>query len=163
MTINELSRGSELGDAVDFATGFITNNFDLSEETYFIPKIYNNSRISEAQINFIKKKADVIQERYLDKFNMEYFKSNNPDVPEQELNQSMIDQAKRNGVWLNSADGSGLVFAIKFFDGTFGIVTNKEGKELKFNFDDDSYILPHTNIILDFERPKSLEEKIGGA
>ena len=36
-------------------------------------------------------------------------------------------------------------------------------KELKFNFDDDSYILPHTNIILDFERPKSLEEKIGGA
>lgn len=163
MTINELSRGSELGDAVDFATGFITNNFDLSEETYFIPKIYNNSRISEAQINFIKKKADVIQERYLDKFDMEYFKSNNPDVPEQELNESMIDQAKRNGVWLNSADGSGLVFAIKFFDGTFGIVTNKEGKELKFNFDDDSYILPHTNIILDFERPKSLEEKIGGA
>jgi len=163
MTINELSRGSELGDAVDFATGFITNNFDLSKETYFIPKIYNNSRISEAQINFIKKKADVIQERYLDKFDMEYFKSNNPDVPEQELNESMIDQAKRNGVWLNSADGSGLVFAIKFFDGTFGIVTNKEGKELKFNFDDDSYILPHTNIILDFERPKSLEEKIGGA
>jgi len=163
MTINELSRGSELGDAVDFATGFITNNFDLSEETYFIPKIYNNSRISEAQINFIKKKADVIQERYLDKFDMEYFKSNNPDVPEQELNESMIDQAKKNGVWLNSADGSGLVFAIKFFDGTFGIVTNKEGKELKFNFDDDSYILPHTNIILDFERPKSLEEKIGGA
>ena len=163
MTINELSRGSELGDAVDFATGFITNNFDLSEKTYFIPKIYNNSRISDSQINFIKKKADVIQERYLDKFDMEYFKSNNPDVPEQELNESMIDQAKRNGVWLNSADGSGLVFAIKFFDGTFGIVTNKEGKELKFNFDDDSYILPHTNIILDFERPKSLEEKTGGA
>ena len=30
---------------------------------------------------------------------------------------SMIEQAKKNGVWLNTADGNGLVFAIKFFDG----------------------------------------------
>lgn len=163
MTINELSRGADLKDAVNFATSFITDNFDLSEETYFVPRIYNNDRLSPGQIEFVKKKANVIKERYLDQFNIESFKSENEEVSFEELNESVIDQAKRNGVWLNTPDGSGIVFAIKFYDGTFGIVTNKEGKQLKFNFDDDSYLLPHTNILMDFVRPKTLEEETGGA
>ena len=163
MTINELSRGADEKDAVNFATGFITNNFDLSEETYFIPRIYNNDRLSSGQIEFIKKKANVIKERYLNEFNIESFKSENEEVTVDELNESVIDQAKRNGVWLNTADGSGIVFAIKFYDGTFGIVTNKEGKQLKLNFDDDSFLLPHTDVIMTMEKEKTIEEEAGGA
>ena len=130
---------------------------------YFIPRIYNNDRLSSGQIEFIKKKANVIKERYLNEFNIESFKSENEEVSVDELNESVIDQAKRNGVWLNTADGSGIVFAIKFYDGTFGIVTNKEGKQLKLNFDDDSFLLPHTNVIMTMEKEKTIEEETGGA
>ena len=98
---------------------------------------------------FVAKKANVIKDHYLEAFNMETFRSTNTDIPEEELNSSMIEQAKKNGVWLNTADGNGLVFAIKFFDGTFGLVQNKEGELLRFDFDDDSYELPGTDIIMD--------------
>tara|TARA_R100001015_G_C4627464_1_gene187014 strand:- start:447 stop:2534 length:2088 start_codon:yes stop_codon:yes gene_type:complete len=148
MAINEMSRGTDVNDAVGFATDFINNNFVL-EDTYFIPRIYNNEPLGSGQVEFVAKKANVIKDHYLEAFNMETFRSTNPDIPEEELNSSMIEQAKKNGVWLNTADGNGLVFAIKFFDGTFGLVQNKEGELLRFDFDDDSYELPGTNIIMD--------------
>jgi hypothetical protein len=148
MAINEMSRGTDVNDAVGFATDFINNNFVL-EDTYFIPRIYNNEPLGSGQVEFVAKKANVIKNYYLEAFDMETFRSTNPDVPEEELNSSMIEQAKKNGVWLNTADGNGLVFAIKFFDGTFGLVQNKEGELLRFDFDDDSYELPGTNIIMD--------------
>ena len=148
MSINEMSRGANLKDAVGFATDFINNNFVL-EDTYFIPRIYDNGPLGSGQVEFVAKKANVIKDHYLEAFNMETFRSTNPDIPEEELNSSMIEQAKKNGVWLNTADGNGLVFAIKFFDGTFGLVQNKEGELLRFDFDDDSYELPGTDIIMD--------------
>jgi len=148
MTINEMSRGTDLKDAVGFSTDFINNNFEF-EDTYFIPRIYNNEPLGSGQVEFVAKKANVIKNHYLEAFDMETFRSTNPDIPEEELNSSMIEQAKNNGVWLNTADGNGLVFAIKFFDGTYGLIQNKEGKLLRFNFDDDSYVLPGTNIVMD--------------
>jgi hypothetical protein len=148
MAINEMSRGTNLKDAVGFATDFINNNFVL-EDTYFIPRIYDNGPLGSGQVEFVAKKANVIKDHYLEEFNMETFRSTNPDIPEEELNSSMIEQAKKNGVWLNTADGNGLVFAIKFFDGTFGLVQNEKGELLRFDFDDDSYELPGTNIIMD--------------
>ena len=161
MTINEMSRGADLDDASDFATNYINNNF-VFEETYFIPRIYNNDRLSSGQIDFVSKKAELIKRHYLEDFDLESFKSVNKDIPEEELNAAILDQGKENGVWLNSADGNGLVFAIKFSDGTFGLVQNKKGDLLKFNFDDDSFKLPGTDIIMDFEKinpNKILEDK----
>lgn len=148
MAINEMSRGTDLKDAVGFATDFINNNFVL-EDTYFIPRIYDNGPLGSGQVEFVAKKANVIKDHYLESFNMETFRSTNPDIPEEELNSSMIEQAKKNGVWLNTADGNGLVFAIKFFDGTYGLVQNEKGELLRFDFDDDSYKLPGTDIIMD--------------
>jgi len=148
MAINEMSRGTDVDDAVGFATDYINNNFEF-EDTYFIPRIYNNEPLGSGQVEFVAKKANVIKDHYLEAFNMETFRSTNTDIPEEELNSSMIEQAKKNGVWLNTADGNGLVFAIKFFDGTFGLVQNKEGELLRFDFDDDSYELPGTDIIMD--------------
>jgi hypothetical protein len=58
----------------------------------------------------------------------------------------MLEQAKDNGVWVNSADGSGIVFAIPFPNGELALVENKKGELLKINFDDGSHILPTTNI-----------------
>jgi len=161
MTINEMSRGTDLDDASDFATNYINNNF-VFEETYFVPRIYNNDRLSSGQIDFVSKKAELIKRHYLEDFDLESFKSVNKDIPEEELNAAILDQGKENGVWLNSADGNGLVFAIKFSDGTFGLVQNKKGDLLKFNFDDDSFKLPGTDIIMDFEKinpNKVLEDK----
>ena len=133
------------------------------EETYFIPRIYNNDRLAPGQIDFVAKKAELIKKHYLEEFDLESFKSVNKDIPEEELNAAILDQGKENGVWLNSADGNGLVFAIKFSDGTFGLVQNKKGDLLKFNFDDDSYKLPGTDVIMNFEKldlSKVLENKI---
>tara|TARA_A100001391_G_scaffold158029_1_gene116325 strand:+ start:461 stop:2548 length:2088 start_codon:yes stop_codon:yes gene_type:complete len=148
MAINEMSRGTDLNDAVGFATDFINNNF-IIEDTYFIPRIYNNENLGSGQIEFVAKKANIIKNHYLEAFEMETFRSTNSEVPEEELNSSMIEQAKDNGVWLNTADGNGLVFAIKFFDGTYGLIQNKEGKLLRFDFDDDSFVLPGTDIFMD--------------
>jgi len=148
MAINEMSRGTDLKDAVGFATDFINNNF-IIEDTYFIPRIYNNESLGSGQIEFVAKKANIIKNHYLEAFEMETFRSTNSEVPEEELNSSMIEQAKDNGVWLNTADGNGLVFAIKFFDGTYGLIQNKEGKLLRFDFDDDSFVLPGTDIFMD--------------
>ena len=149
MAINEMSRKQkDVNDAVGFATDFINNNF-VMEDSYFIPRIYNNEPLGDGQVKFVAKKANVIKNHYLEAFDMETFRSTNSEIPEEELNSSMIEQAKKNGVWLNTADGNGLVFAIKFFDGTYGLIQNKEGKLLRFNFDDDSYVLPGTNIVMD--------------
>jgi hypothetical protein len=148
MAINEMSRGTDLKDAVGFATDFINNNF-IIEDTYFIPRIYNNESLGSGQIEFVAKKANIIKNHYLEAFEMETFRSTNSEVPEEELNSSMIEQAKDNGVWLNTADGNGLVFAIKFFNGTYGLIQNKEGKLLRFDFDDDSFVLPGTDIFMD--------------
>jgi hypothetical protein len=148
------------GDAVTTATDYIKNNFRFGggksifggDNTYFVPKKYNNETLSEKHIEFIQRKADVIKEEHLIDFDMQKFKSTNPNISDKDLNESMLEQAKENGVWINTPDGAGIQFAIQFKDGSLGIITNKQNKPLQINFDDDSYLLPGTNKIINMKK-----------
>jgi hypothetical protein len=145
LAINNISAGMKEGDAIEKATRQITDNFKI-QDTYFIPKRYNNKNLSQGQIDFVIEKANIIQEKYLNLFNPKSFKSSDKSISDEELNNSMKNQMQENGVWLNTPDGNGLVYAIKFKNGSYGLVENEKGELLKFNFDDDSYNLPGTNI-----------------
>jgi hypothetical protein len=147
IAINSMSAGMEQGKAIKQATDYINNNFEFAgggtfgDDTYFIPKNYDNKRLSAKHIEFIEQKAKIIKNKYLQDFNMKTFESNNEEISNTELNEEMLDQAKDNGVWINNADGSGIVFAIEFAE-------NEKGELLQINFDDDSYKLPGTDIII---------------
>lgn len=161
VAINSMSSNSKLDydDAVKAATAEVLSNFVFAGEssmfgdgnTYFIPRKYNNDTLSEGQINLIQVKAASIKENHLEDFDMFSFQSTNEDITGQELDEEMLDQAKQNGIWVNSADGSGIVFAIPFPNGELALVENKKGELLKINFDDGSHILPTTNLLIDME------------
>ena len=55
---------------------------------------------------------------------------------------------KENGEWRNTSDGEGLIFGIILSDGEFAPVKNANGDFLEFDFDNDQYILPGTDIKL---------------
>ena len=161
IAINKMSANMKEGKAIKEATNYINNNF-VVENTYFIPKNYNNDRLSPRHIEFIQDKIEYIKKYHLQDFDMMPFKSTNPDISDQDLNDEMLEQAKDNGVWINSGDGNGLVFAIEFADGSLGLVQNKKGELLQVNFDDDSYTLPTTDIDMDI-RNLNKEELPPGA
>jgi hypothetical protein len=154
IAINSMSAGMDQGKAIKKATDYINNNFEFAgggtfgDDTYFIPKNYDNKRLSAKHIEFIEQKAKIIKNKYLQDFNIKTFESNNEEISNTELNEEMLDQAKDNGVWINNADGSGIVFAIEFANGSLGLVENEQGELLQINFDDDSYKLPGTDIII---------------
>jgi len=156
IAINKLSAGMKEDKAIEQATNYINNNFVL-EDTYFIPRNYDNDRLSPRHIEFIQDKVEYIKDRHLQDFDMMPFKSTNPDISDKDLNDEMLEQAQDNGVWINSADGNGLVFAIEFSDGSLGLVQNKKGELLQVNFDDDSYKLPTTDIDMDIRNLKKEE------
>ena len=58
----------------------------------------------------------------------------------------MKNQIKENGMWINSADGNSLVLAVKFYDGSIGLVRNKKNEDIKINFDDTSFKIPGTKL-----------------
>jgi hypothetical protein len=120
------------------------------DNTYFIPKRYNNDTLSDGQIRLIQNKADAIKENHLEDFDMFSFQSADKENDEL-LAEEMLSQAKEKGVWVNNADGSGIVFAIPFPDGSLGLVENKKGELLELKFDDGSHVLPTTNILLDLK------------
>ena len=161
IAINKMSAGMKESKAITQATNYINNNFVL-EDTYFIPRNYDNDRLSPRHIEFIQDKVEYIKDRHLQDFDMMPFKSTNPDISDKDLNDEMLEQAQDNGVWINSADGNGLVFAIEFSDGSLGLVQNKKGELLQVNFDDDSYKLPTTDIDMDIRNLKK-EELPSGA
>ena len=155
IAINSMSAGMDQSKAIKKATNYINNNFEFAggdifgrNDTYFIPKNYNNERLSPKHIEFIEKKAKIIKNKYLQDFNMKTFESPNEEISNTELNEEMLDQAKDNGVWINNADGSGIVFAIEFGDGSLGLVENEQGELLQINFNDNSYKLPGTDVII---------------
>ena len=143
--------GMKQKDAVESATNEVMKNFVFnSDNTYFIPKRYNNDTLSDGQINLIQVKADAIKESHLEDFDMFSFQSADKENDEL-LSEEMLSQAQERGVWVNNADGSGIVFAIPFPDGSLGLVENKKGELLELKFDDGSHILPTTNILLDLK------------
>ena len=143
--------GMKQKDAVESATNEVMKNFVFnSDNTYFIPKRYNNDTLSDGQINLIQVKADAIKENHLEDFDMFSFQSADKENDEL-LSEEMLSQAQERGVWVNNADGSGIVFAIPFPDGSLGLVENKKGELLELKFDDGSHVLPTTNILLDLK------------
>ena len=154
--------GMKQKDAVESATNEVMKNFVFnSDNTYFIPKRYNNDTLSDGQINLIQVKADAIKENHLEDFDMFSFQSADKENDEL-LSEEMLSQAQERGVWVNNADGSGIVFAIPFPDGSLGLVENKKGELLELKFDDGSHVLPTTNILLDLKiyKQNKIEDQI---
>lgn len=161
VAINTMSSttGMSQKDAVESATEEVMKNFVFSEDnTYFIPRRYNNDTLSDGQINLIQRKAETIKEKHLEDFDMFSFQSADKENDEL-LAEEMLAQAKDKGVWVNSADGSGIVFAIPFPDGSLGLVENKKGELLELKFDDGSHVLPTTNILLGLDIYKTNKEE----
>jgi hypothetical protein len=61
-------------------------------------------------------------------------------------------QIQKNGMWVNTADGNGIVLAVTLSDGSIGLIENKKGELIKMNFDDSSFKLPTTNETIDFKK-----------
>ena len=154
--------GMKQKDAVESATNEVMKNFVFNaDNTYFIPKRYNNDTLSDGQINLIQVKAAAIKESHLEDFDMFSFQSADKENDEL-LSEEMLSQAQERGVWVNNADGSGIVFAIPFPDGSLGLVENKKGELLELKFDDGSHVLPTTNILLDLKiyKQNKIEDQI---
>ena len=151
-----LVNGQNEKKAIESAINLIKGNFDV-EETYFVPRKYNGKNLSDNHVEKFKEKLDIVQTYYIDEYNPDLFKSTFED-DDKELSQEMKYQIKNNGAWINSADGSGVVFGIQFDDGSFGllsktIIDQDTGEEmsvpLKINFDDISYTVPYSSIKID--------------
>lgn len=151
--INEMrANGIDKFDkAIESAVNLIKNNFDIQED-YFIPRIYNGKPINSIQIDRIKQKANYSKQFFIDEFNLQTFKSNNPDIPENEINEEFKYQLKNNGKWVNAPDGSGLIFGISLNDGSFAPVFNKKGQNIEINFNDKSNKV--SGIEIDLEKIK---------
>jgi hypothetical protein len=162
---NKIFAGKDPSKAVSEATGYITGNFDL-KDTYFIPKIYNNKPLVDSQRQHIERKANIIKEQYIDQLDIEPFKSGNEKITDDELNKAIKVQIQKNGMWVNTADGNGIVLAVTLSDGSIGLIENKKGELIKMNFDDSSFKLPTTNIdmsknILATKQKKEVESLTG--
>lgn len=148
---NKIFAGKDPSKAVKEATGYINDNFDI-KDTYFIPKIYNNQRLSDSQRQHIERKANTIKEFYIDKLDIASFGSSNEKITNDELNKAIKVQIQKNGMWVNTADGNGIVLAVTLSDGSIGLIENKKGELIKMNFDDSSFKLPTTNETIDFKK-----------
>ena len=142
---NEIRAGVKPSKAVKNASNLINQSFEI-EDTYFIPRIYDGVSLPNGQVDFIKEKSKAIQEEYIDLWGAVSFKSFDENIDVELLDKEMKEQILKNGRWVNNSDGTGLIFGITFGDGSFAPVFNKEGETLELNFDDDSYLLPGTDI-----------------
>lgn len=150
---NKIFAGKDPSKAVKEATGYITENFDI-KDTYFIPKIYNNQRLSDSQRQHIETKANIIKEKFIDQLDIAPFGSNDPKVTSDELNKAIKVQIQKNGMWVNTADGNGIVLSVTLADGTIALIENKKGELIKMNFDDSSFKVPTTNLNIDFAKER---------
>jgi len=142
--------GYDEGDGAKAAADLVNNAFTL-ENDYYIPNIYNGQSTNPEQI---AAKASLIKDHYLQDFNPVAFRSDNPDITDEEYNEEMRNQMIENGVWRNSADGTSLVYGIVLPSVGFTPIENDQGQLLSFKFNDLSYILPNTNVVLDTSKAK---------
>jgi hypothetical protein len=150
---NKIFAGKDPSKAVKEATGYITENFDI-KDTYFIPKIYNNQRLSDSQRQHIETKANIIKEKFIDQLDIAPFGSSDPKVTSDELNKAIKVQIQKNGMWVNTADGNGIVLAVTLSDGSVALIENKKGELIKMNFDDSSFKVPTTNLNIDLAKER---------
>ncbi|BAQ85610.1 lysozyme-like protein [uncultured Mediterranean phage uvMED] len=153
---NEMRIGVNQTTAVKTATAlFGKQNFRL-EDTYFIPKIYNGTRLSERQVDFVVEKAKKTLV-YIDSWGVKSFGSKDDTIGQIELDTDMKEAIKEDGKWVNNTDGTGIIFGIVLSDNSFAPVFNQDGQTLEIMFDDDSFLLPNTDI--DMFTQKKLKRK----
>lgn len=163
-TINQmLLTGDTMGTSAKKAAELITNNF-IVEDSYYIPTLYDKTPTVPERI---KDKADLIQSTYVMDFNPVPFGSSDTNVDNQMLKDALEANIEDNGQWRNTPDGTGLYFGIVMADGSFAPLQNANGDYLMFKFNDLSYKLPYTDVILqpqkdlsNFRAPKK-GERIG--
>ena len=156
--LNEMYTNTKFdqGDAVESASNMFLKNFQI-EDTYYIPLKYDGKDLTEfgTTAGAVKDKAELIKEYYIEDFNPVAFRSTDPfnqGVSEQELSDKHKRMMRMHGEWRNKGDGTGLVFGVVLDGGQFAPVVNADGKELSFNFNDTSYILPGTDIEMDIKK-----------
>lgn len=147
---NELlaNQADSVEDAVKTAASLIMGRFEI-EESFYVPKIFNGKPVMVNEPTGIIDKADLIKNHYLDQFEAVAFGSDK-ETDIQKLDENFRIQARYNGEWRNTADGTGLIYGIVFPDGSFAPLINKNKENLMFKFDDTSKILPGTNIEMDY-------------
>jgi hypothetical protein len=129
------------------AIGIIKNNFQI-EDTYYIPKIWDGKKLLDSHLDVIVAKTEIIKDHYLDQWGAVAFGSMKDDTLTIDIQSEFEINMKDNGEWRNTSDGEGLIFGIVLADGEFAPVKNANGDFLEFDFDNDQYILPGTDIKL---------------
>ena len=156
---NELfaNQAESVEDAAKIAANVIMGRFEI-EDSFYVPLVFNGKKVNATDPTGIIDKAELIKNYYLDQFEAVAFGSDKEkDV--QVLTEDFKTQAKYNGEWRNTADGTGLIYGIVFPDASFTPLINKNGENLMFRFDDTSKILPNTNIELDYSLARPDSEK----
>ena len=142
--------------AIASAINAFTSKFEI-EETYFIPRSYDGKPLTSygTTVNSVRDKADLIKQEYIEEFGAVAFKSTDPfnqGITEEEMSEKHKRMMRISGEWRNTADGNGLVFGIVLDGDQFAPILNSNNQQLEFNFNDGSYNLPGTDIVMDIKR-----------
>ena len=135
-------------DAIQFAVDSWNNNFVLTD-TYYIGKQQGDRTLNLNETNRIQDTTDLLRTYYLDELDVVAFQSNSEDDPVV-LSNKMRSQMSINGEWRNTADGEGVIFGI-VLDNGFAPVINNKGEQVILKFDDKSFLVPGTDIAIDFD------------
>ena len=148
-TLNQMFTESDTSEvkARTKAIGLIKDNFQI-EDTYYIPKIWDGKKLLDSHLDIIVAKTEIIKDHYLDQWGAVAFGSMKDDTLTVDIESEFEINIKENGEWRNTSDGEGLIFGIILSDGEFAPVKNANGDFLQFDFDNDQYILPGTDIKL---------------
>ena len=146
-TLNQMFTESDTGEvkARKKAIGLIKENFQI-EDTYYIPKIWNGKKLLDSHVDDVVAKTEIIKDHYIDQWGAVAFGSMKDDTLTIDIENEFKVNVKENGEWRNTSDGEGLIFGIILPDGEFAPIKNANGNFLEFDFDDNSYILPGTDI-----------------
>jgi len=142
--------------AIKSAVNAFTSKFEI-EETYFIPRNYDGKALTSygTTVNSVRDKADLIQQEYIEEFGAVAYKSTDPfnqGITEEEMSEKHKRMMRTSGEWRNTADGNGLVFGIVLDGDQFAPILNSNNQQLSFNFNDGSYNLPGTDIVMDINK-----------
>ena len=135
-------------DAIQFAVDKWNDNFVLTD-TYYIGKQQDDRMLKLNETNKIQDATDLLKTYYLEELDVVAFQSNDEDDPVK-LSNKMRSQMSINGEWRNTADGEGVIFGI-VLDNGFAPVINNKGEQIILKFNDKSFLVPGTDIAIDFD------------